>query len=177
MLDIIYRITDVKQDLLEDSKVSEFVECRETLSFLWNATLKEGKQLIYKINNIEYGLLTNIADMTVGEYKDYVYFLNDKEKFFNNLPILIAILFRPVIKKKNELNFIIESYDGSNVMERAELFKEKLPATAVITALAFQAAFMQTLSVHMKGYLKPRTKETVVTKVKKMATKIREKTH
>ena len=76
------------------------------------------KQLI-SVNGIEYGFHPNLDDITLGEYADIeTYIKGGVEK---NLPELMAILYRPVKQKKNEV-YIIEAYDG-DIRMRAEEFK------------------------------------------------------
>ena len=68
----------------------------------------------------------------------------------DNLPELMAILFRPVIDRKGE-TYKIEAYDG-DITIRAEVMK-KMSSEQVQSALVFFWNFVQELSSSLQSYL------------------------
>ena len=111
------------------------------------------KQLI-SVNGIEYGFHPNLDDITLGEYADIeTYIKGGVEK---NLPELMAILYRPVKQKKNEV-YIIEAYDG-DIRMRAEEFK-MMSAEQVQSALVFFYTFGKVLCEILPSYLINKLKE------------------
>jgi hypothetical protein len=93
-----------------------------------NSSLKR----IIEIDGVEYGFHPDLSEITLGEFADIETFIkNDIEK---NLPELMAVLYRPIKEKKNDI-YIIEAYDG-NISIRAEEMK-KMSIEQVQSALVF----------------------------------------
>ena len=67
-----------------------------------------------------------------------------------HLPELMAILYRPIKEKKNDI-YIINAYDG-NIRLRAEEMK-KMSAEQVQSALVFFYAFVKELSKTLQSCL------------------------
>ena len=68
----------------------------------------------------------------MGEYADIETFIkNDIDK---SMPELMAVLYRPIIKEKNEV-YTIEAYDGEIAMRAEEM--KKMSAEQVQSALVF----------------------------------------
>ena len=74
-----------------------------------------------------------------------------------NLPELMAILYRP-IKYKKENIYIIDAYDGEITMRTEEM--KKMAAEQVQSALVFFYHLGKVLSVILPSYLMDRLKET-----------------
>ena len=74
----------------------------------------------------------------------------------NNMPEVMAILYRPIVEKKNDV-YTIEAYDG-NIRIRAEEMK-KMAAEQVESALRFFFALGKELSTILQLYLMDRLKE------------------
>ena len=87
---------------------------------------------IIEVDGKEYGFIPNLDDITIGEFADIELFIkNGLEK---HMPEIMAVLYRPVISKKNEAYTII-AYDGEITL-RAEEFK-KMKAEQVQAAMVF----------------------------------------
>ena len=111
------------------------------------------KQIV-EVEGKEYGFHPSLDDITLGEYADIETFIkNDIEK---HLPELMAVLYRPIIEKKNKV-YSIEAYDG-NIGIRAETFK-KMAAEQVQNALLFFYNFAKELSTILLLYLTEQSKE------------------
>ena len=126
------------------SKIAELQAKQDT-------TLKR----IIEINGVEYGFHPDLDSITLGEYADIEQFI--KNGIETNLPELMAILYRPVKLKKNDI-YIIDSYDG-DIRLRAEEMKQ-MTAEQVQSALVFFYHLGKVLSVILPSYLMDRLKET-----------------
>ena len=107
---------------------------------------------VIEIDGVEYGMHPNLEDITLGEYADIETFIGtDLNK---NLPELIAVLFRPIVARKNEV-YSIEAYDG-NIQVRAEIMK-KMSAENVHSCLVFFWRFVMEFLKIMPSFLTERT--------------------
>ena len=121
------RIAELQQE--QDSKLKRIIEV-------------EGK---------EYGFHPDLDSITLGEYADIETFI--KNGIENNLPELMAVLYRPIVEKKNDI-YIIEAYDG-NISIRAEEMK-KMSAEQVQSSLFFFYNLGSELSKILPLYLMER---------------------
>ena len=95
-------------------------------------------QKIIKIDGVEYGFHPELSDLTLGEYADLETFL--KNGINNHLPEVMAVLYRPIVEKKNDV-YTIEAYDGK-ISIRAEIMK-KMNAEQVQGAMVFFWTFVK----------------------------------
>lgn len=123
------------------------------LQKLQDSSLKK----VIKINDVEYGFHPNLDDITLGEYADIETYIKDGVE--KKLPEMMAILYRPIIEKKNDL-YTIEAYDG-NIRMRAEEMKS-MSAEQVQSALVFFWSFAAVLLEILPSYLTQTLKETKV---------------
>ena len=126
------------------SKIAELQAKQDT-------TLKR----IIEINGVEYGFHPDLDKITLGEYADIEQFI--KNGIETNLPELMAILYRP-IKYKKENIYIIDAYDGEITMRTEEM--KQMSAEQVQSALFFFYNFAKVLSGILPSYLMERLKET-----------------
>ena len=177
-------------ELTELSKGSKSKEAEETLAALSDmprklikelslrdvsiilgkmAELQEEQETILKkiieIDGKEYGMHPDLSEITLGEYADIETLI--KEGIEDNLPELMAILFRPITAKgESEDVYDIEAYDGK-IKIRAEVMK-KMSAEQVQSALVFfygfGMVFLQTMrlySMEQKQEMKTSQMETL----------------
>lgn len=104
------------------------VEFKKLLEKKMNTTLN----MIIEIDGIEYGFNPNLKDMTLGEFVDLDNYL---ENAWENMHIIMAILYRPITSKKKK-KYSIQEYDGVD-MKRANMFKDKLSIATVNGASSF----------------------------------------
>jgi hypothetical protein len=164
-------------DLAEGSKTKEAEETIAMLSDIPRKVVKElplrdvavilGKmgglqseqdtilKKVIEIDGVEYGMHPDLSEITLGEYADIETMI--KEGIEKNLPELMAILFRPIVAKENDI-YDIEAYDGK-IKIRAEAMK-KMSASQVQSALVFFYAFAMILLEIMKSFLAEQTQET-----------------
>ena len=113
------------QDILK-IKFTSVQEITNKLNKLFDVT----PNLIEKftLNNIEYGFIPNLDDMTLGEYIDLDGNLSDWEKVHNAM----AVLYRP-IKFKSKHKYNIKEYKGT---ENSAVLKD-MPLDAVMGSMIF----------------------------------------
>ena len=86
----------------------------------------------FTILSTEFGFIPNLNEMSYGEYLDLVTYFKD---MWSNMPIIMSILYRPVVESNNN-TYSISSYKGTN-QNIEELFKEKLTMDIVWGAIGF----------------------------------------
>ena len=95
------------------------------------------------LNGIEYGFIPSWKHMSFAEFVDLDTLLNKKpEEIVDNLHIICAIMYRPIISKKKEHDFQIEVYDSKTMEERAEIFKKELDVKYVLGGNFFFSNFV-----------------------------------
>jgi len=163
-------------DLAEGSKTKEAEETIAMLSDIPRKVVKElslrdvavilGKmgelqreqdtilKKVIEIEGAEYGMHPDLSEITLGEYADIETMI--KEGIEKNLPELMAILFRPIVEKENDV-YDIEAYDGK-IKIRAEVMK-KMSASQVQSALVFFYALGMMFLQTMQSFLEERTQE------------------
>jgi len=109
---------------------------------------------IIEIDGIEYGFHPDLDSITLGEYADIETFI--KNGIEKNLPELMAVLYRPIKEKKNDI-YIVDAYDG-NIRLRTEEMK-KMSAEQVQSALRFFFVLGKELSEILPLYLMEQLKE------------------
>jgi hypothetical protein len=93
---------------------------------------------IIKIEGKEYGFHPDLSEITLGEYADIETFI--KNGIDKHLPEMMAILYRPIVEKKNDV-YTIEAYDGK-ISIRSEIMK-KMSAEQVQGAMVFFWTFVK----------------------------------
>ena len=110
-----------------------------------NAIFEKEAKLVERFifNNVEYGFIPKLDDITFGEYVDLDNYLND----WNNIHKALAILYRPVtIKRKGYYN--IEVYESSENYDLRDVSME-----IVLGALIFFCNLKKELLKSMMNYL------------------------
>lgn len=81
----------------------------------------------FKSNGIEYGFITNLDEMTFGEYIDLDTYIGDWE----NIEKAMGVLYRPIKHRKGS-RYVIEDYEAKDV----EHLKD-MPLDAVLGSILF----------------------------------------
>ena len=71
----------------------------------------------FTLNGIEYGFIPNLDEITYGENRDLVEYIND----WQTMHKAMAVAYRPISTKRKE-KYVIEEYDGTG--ERPELMQD-----------------------------------------------------
>jgi hypothetical protein len=95
-------------DLKNAAKISfkDVNEITSNLSNLFNQ--KYDLKRTFKLGNTEFGFITNLDEITLGEYTDLDKYIGDWDKMHNAM----AVLYRPITKKLKD-KYQIEEYNGS----------------------------------------------------------------
>tara|TARA_R100001443_G_C3363318_1_gene179501 strand:+ start:6427 stop:7041 length:615 start_codon:yes stop_codon:yes gene_type:complete len=146
-------LSDMSKQLINQLSLRDVAVIMEKIAELQaeqNSSLKK----IIEIEGVEYGFHPNLDDITLGEYADLETFI--KMGVEQHLPEIMAVLYRPVVEKKNEV-YTIEAY-GGDLTIRAEQMK-KMSAEQVQSALVFFYSFVSVLSGISESYLTKKMKE------------------
>jgi hypothetical protein len=100
----------------------------------------------FEMQGVEFGLIPNFDKMTAGEYRDLTVYSKDIE----NMHKVMAVLFRPVIKRDAFNNYKIEKYKGT--AKRCEVMKY-MPMSIVNGALVFFSSLANELINFTQMYI------------------------
>tara|TARA_R110002051_G_scaffold113682_2_gene186215 strand:- start:1138 stop:1737 length:600 start_codon:yes stop_codon:yes gene_type:complete len=127
----IAELTNIPKTLIKELALSDVVGIMSKISQMQADSDTKLKRLI-EINGVEYGFHPDLDKITLGEYADIEQFI--KDGIYTNLPELMAVLYRPIKEKKNDI-YIIDSYDGDITMRTEEM--KKMSTVQVQSALVF----------------------------------------
>ena len=147
-------LSDIPKKLIKELSLSDVAVIMSKVGELQQEQDTKLKRII-EINGVEYGFHPDLDSISLGEYADIEQFI--KNGIDSSLPELMAVLYRPIKLKKNDI-YIIDSYDG-DIRLRAEEMKQ-MSAEQVQSALVFFYTFAKVLSEIMPLYLMERLKET-----------------
>jgi|LULN01.1.fsa_nt_gb hypothetical protein len=149
-LETINALSDLPKKIINELSIRDVAIIMERIAELQQNEHVNLKNIV-TIEDKDYGFHPNLEDITLGEYADIEHFLADGVE--KNLAEIMAVLYRPIIERKNDA-YIIEAYDGK-IDVRAEVFK-KMSAEQVQGALVFFWGFVKELSVILPLYLMER---------------------
>jgi len=147
-------LSDIPRRLVKELALSDVANIMSKVAELQQKQDTKLKRII-EINDIEYGFHPDLHSISLGEYADIEQFI--KNGIESNLPELMAVLYRPVKEKKNDI-YIIDAYDG-DIRLRTEEMKQ-MSAEQVQSALVFFYTLGKVLSEILPLYLMERLKET-----------------
>ena len=145
-------LSDIPKKLIKELALSDVVAIMNQVGKYQEKQDTSLKRLI-SVNGMEYGFHPSLDDITLGEYADIETYI--KAGIEKNLPELMAILYRPIKEKKNDI-YIIEAYDG-DIRMRAEEMK-LMSSEQVQSALVFFYNFAKVLCEILPLYLIQRLK-------------------
>lgn len=151
---VISALSTIPKKLVNELSLKDVALMMEKLAELQaekNSSLKK----IIKLEGVEYGFHPDLEEITLGEYADLETLI--KLGLEKHLPEIMAILFRPVVEKKNNI-YTIAAYDGKTKI-RSEIMK-KMSAQQVQNALVFFWILGSELSLILPSFLMQITKET-----------------
>ena len=146
-------LSNIPKQLVKELALSDVAVIMSRIAELQQEQDTKLKRII-EIDGVEYGFHPDLSSITLGEYADLETFLkNGMEK---NLPEIMAVLYRPIKEKKNDI-YIIDAYDG-NIRLRNEEMK-KMSAQQVQGALVFFYTLGKELSEILPLYLMEQMRE------------------
>ena len=140
-------LSDIPKKLIKELSIKDVAVIMSKVGELQAKQDSELKRII-KVEGKEYGFHPDLDSITLGEYADLETFI--KNGIEKHLPEVMAVLYRPIVEKKNKI-YTIEAYDG-NISIRAEEMK-KMSAEQVESALRFFFAFVNELAEILPSYL------------------------
>ena len=149
-LETITALSDIPKQLVKELGIQDVAVITNRIAELQQDQDSKLKRII-EVEGKEYGFHPDLNSITLGEYADIETFI--KNGIENSLPELMAVLYRPIVEKKNDI-YIIEAYDG-NISIRAEEMK-KMSAEQVQSALVFFWSLGNELSKILPLYLMER---------------------
>ena len=147
-------LSDIPKKLIKELSLSDVAVIMSKVGELQAKQDTKLKRII-EINGVEYGFHPDLNSISLGEYADIEQFI--KNGIDSSLPELMAVLYRPIKLKKNDI-YIIEPYDG-DIRLRAEEMK-LMSAEQVQSALFFFYNLGKVFSEILPLYLMERLKET-----------------
>ena len=146
-------LSDIPKKLIRELQLSDVAIIMGRIAELQSDQNTELKKT-FEIDGVEYGMHPNLDSLTLGEYADIETFI--KNGFEKNMPELMAVLFRPVIKRNGDA-YIIEAYDGEIALRAEEM--KKMSAEQVQASLFFFSNLGKCLLRILPLYLTERVKE------------------
>jgi hypothetical protein len=113
-------------------------------------TQKNGLELVreFELDGVKYGFIPNLETMSYGEYLDLSSY---SKSTWENLAIIMSILYRPITKTHWSGRYDIEPYAGTND-DRIRLFSERLGMDIVFGATGFFLNLQTDLSNYTLTY-------------------------
>lgn len=116
-------------DLKDTAKIS-FKDVNEITTNLSNLfTQKYDLKRTFKLGDTEFGFITNLDEITLGEYTDLDKYISNWDMMHNAM----AVLYRPITKKLKD-KYQIEEYNGSYTYCDAMKF---MPVDVALGAVVF----------------------------------------
>lgn len=126
---------------------------------------------IITIDGIEYGFISRLTDLTVGDWIDLEHYLMDANVHMDKI---FAILYRPLITAFNDRDRLLENEFGNSFEERALIFKNKAMIGDVYGAFVFFSLIVNESMKTIQAYLVHQIAKTEMTNLE-MKTKIQKK--
>ena len=152
-LNTVAELSNIPKKLIKELSITDVAAIMSRISDLQNKQNSSLKKII-KIEDVEYGFHPSLDRITLGEYADLEMFI--KLGVERHLPEIMAILYRPIVEKKNKV-YTIEKYNG-DIDIRAEIMKN-MSAEQVQSALVFFWNFVKELLIALPSSLTKRMKE------------------
>lgn len=146
-------LSNIPKQLVKELALSDVAVIMSRIAELQQEQDTKLKRII-EIDGIEYGFHPDLDSITLGEYADLETFI--KNGIEKNLPEIMAVLYRPIKEKKNDV-YIINSYDGDIRLRTEEM--KKMSAQQVQSALVFFYTLGKELSEILPLYLMEQLKE------------------
>ena len=132
-LHLISTLLGVSTDIIGKAKKSVIDKVVEELKGLVEQPANENLVLEFEIDGIEYGFNPNLSELKLKEFVDLD---NRLGNGWQDMDRVMAILYRPVVKRHKE-KYEIEEYDFRTAAKRADIFLEELSVDIVNAAASF----------------------------------------
>ena len=149
-------MSDIPKKLVNELAIKDVALIAEKLAELQTEQDSELQKVI-KLDGVEYAFHPDLDEITLGEYADIESFI--KDDYLENLPKIMAVLFRPINERGENGVYTIKAYDG-DIAIRTEIMK-KMSAEQVQSALRFFFALGTELLRILPSCLVKRTQEII----------------
>ena len=146
-------LSDIPKQLINELSLKDVAVIMSKVSELQQKQDSSLKNII-KINNVEYGFMPDLDSITLGEYADIETFI--KNGIETNMPEMMAVLYRPITEKKNDI-YTIAAYDGDIRMRTEEM--KQMSAEQVQSAMVFFWSLGKKLSQILQSFSMEKLKE------------------
>lgn len=157
-------LTGIDSEDIRNINMEQINLLQQNISFMFTSTTQN---LVprFTIDGIEYGFNNELSMTSFGEFID-LETTASPENIGTKLPLLMAILYRPVInrRKHNIYNWVfknikpvkpdtykIEPYKIEGLEDRAFIFRQKLTMDVVLGAMFFFTLFAHASILNSKG--------------------------
>ncbi len=130
---LISTLTGAPQAAITDMKKTDLNKSIDRLKELMLTECSEDLVLSFDIDGVEYGFHPNLSEMKLKEFVDLDNKLQDA---WANMHLIMAILYRPITKRKGD-KYTIEDYDYVSVDKRSKIFIDELSVSIVNAAASF----------------------------------------
>ena len=125
---------NVPTELLYSLPEDTFSKVKTHLQTLFSTIPNVPLTNMFQVDETNYGFIPSLDEITYGEYLDLANYCDNKN-MWDNMPIIMSILYRPVDKQLGK-QYTIQPYKGTND-DRIELFKHVLTMDVVFGATGF----------------------------------------
>jgi len=130
-IEILSVLTEIPVDDIKYNEISMFIDIQRKLTFLQELPNNDVPES-FKIDGVEYKTIKNPSEVKTGEFIDLHALTKDEKKLYDNLPMILAIFYRPVVDGKR-----VDDYATADTEKRKELFLKKLTTDKVFGAVFF----------------------------------------
>ena len=142
-----YYLCNIDAQTLNKLPMDTFNEIAKSIIDLIQSGKKQELVKSFVLGDTKYGFITNLDQMTYGEYVDLVTYSKD---VYENAALLCSILYRPILEE-DKGQYKIQEYKGTNESQ-IELFYQKLTMDIVFGALGFFLNLQTDLSTSTLTY-------------------------
>jgi len=118
---------NIKMSYVQMIKYSDAVSIINTITKMFDSKPKLIQR--FKLNDMEFGFIPNLEDMSFGEYIDLETTIGNWE----TMNKAMAVMYRPIIKSKKE-QYEIAKYTGTELLEEVMKFA---PLSVVFSSMLF----------------------------------------
>lgn len=143
----IYYFCNVPADVYNKLPEKVFTDISNDMLNLIASSKEQRLVLTFELFETKYGFIPDLDGLSYGEYVDLVTY---SKQTWENIALIMSILYRPITEQKGE-KYNIQSYNGTN-NSQVELFNKKLTMDVCFGALSFFLTLLQDLLIDTLNY-------------------------
>ena len=149
-INIISILTNQDEEIIKSLDINTITNIINHLNWTNTLDIKEVYKPIIKIDNKEYGFISKLTSLTVGEWIDLEHYIGDLN---NNIHNIFSILYKPLITAYSDTDRLLENTNNDETQRRAELFKEKAMIGDLYGALVFFCLIVKESTTTIQDFL------------------------